>query len=42
MSHLKEIEIDLRTVPEKITIDSWNKVQKNIGKFQRFLVTRIL
>ena len=25
-----------RTVPEKITIDSWNKVQKNIGAFQRF------
>ena len=25
-----------RTVPEKITIDSWNKVQKNIGSFQRF------
>ena len=25
-----------RTVPGKITIDSWNKVQKNIGAFQRF------
>ena len=25
-----------RQVPEKIVIDSWNKVQKNIGAFQRF------
>ena len=25
-----------RQVPEKIVIDSWNQVQQNIGKFQRF------
>jgi len=25
-----------RKVPEKIVIDSWNAVQKNIGAFQRF------
>ena len=25
-----------RQVPEKIVIDSWNAVQKNIGQFQRF------
>ena len=25
-----------RQVPEKIVINSWNAVQKNIGKFQRF------
>ena len=25
-----------RKVPEKIVIDSWNAVQKNIGQFQRF------
>ena len=25
-----------RQVPEKIVIDSWNQVQQNIGKFQRY------
>ena len=25
-----------RQVPEKIVVDSWNAVQKNIGQFQRF------
>ena len=29
-----------RQVPEKIVIDSWNQVQKNIGKFQRFFGTK--
>jgi hypothetical protein len=29
-----------RQVPEKIVIDSWNQVQKNIGRFQRFFGTK--
>ena len=29
-----------RQVPEKIVIDSWNQVQKNIGKFKRVFGTK--
>ena len=29
-----------RKVPEKIVIDAWNSVQKNIGQFQRFFCNK--
>ena len=36
MLHLKEMQKRERTVPESITIKSWNDVQRNIGKFSQY------